>query len=77
MVLSPLSAVYDFFIPFATIMPPAFAGFEMCLYLPVEGKGRTLMTQIKRIYADFYSNWIERIFYKNKQDTIFYTVNAG
>jgi len=42
-------------IVFATIMPPAFAGFEMCLSLPVEGKGRTLMTQIKRIYADFYS----------------------
>ena len=49
MVLSPLWAVYDFFIPFAIIMPPAFAGFEMGLYLHIEGKGRTLMTQMNRI----------------------------
>jgi hypothetical protein len=75
--LSPLSAVYGFFISFAIIMSPAFAGFEMCLSLPMEEKGRTLMTQIKRIYANFDSKWIERMFYKNKQDAIFCPVNAG
>jgi len=71
MALSPLSAVYYVLFPFAIILPPAFAGFEMCLPLHIEGKGRTLMTQIKQIYAGFYSKWIVRIFYKNKQETIF------
>ncbi len=34
MALSPLWAVYDVFVfRFAIIMPPAFAGFEMCLSL--------------------------------------------
>ncbi len=39
MALTPLSAVFDVFVfRFAIIMSPAFAGFEMGLSLPVEGK---------------------------------------